>query len=217
MNYLVLKDLLLQKRMLILGFVYAFFFHFTFQGMGDKKIVSIIAMIGYLFVMMGAGWEEKNSSDKLWNSLPVPKWKIVGAKYLSPLVYAAIAIPMCWIANLIFYLVSPEYSTAITVPYVIIGILVVMFLSSLFFPVYFALGYTKARYMHFALFFGVFFLANMIPRLVPDKPGWVDPLLAKLPALNTGVGIGIVFTGFVAVIAGISFMISLYLYSRREF
>jgi hypothetical protein len=92
-----------------------------------------------------------------------------------------------------------------------------MFLSSLFLPVFFALGYTKARYMHFALFFGVFFLANMIPRLFPEKPAWVDALFAKLPALSSGLGIGIFFAACVAVIVAISFVASLYLYRRREF
>ena len=102
MAYLILKDLLLQKRMLLLAFVYVLMFTFAFQGMGEGQLIAIITAVGYMFVMMGGAWEEKNNADVLWSSLPTPKWKTVGAKYLSIPVYVAIVIVIYWVMHTLF-------------------------------------------------------------------------------------------------------------------
>ncbi|MCK9525340.1 MAG: ABC-2 transporter permease [Limnochordia bacterium] len=218
MGYLVLKDLLLQKKMLLLAFLYVFMFTFAFQGMGEAQLVTIISAVGYTFVMLGGAWEEKNTSDVLWNSLAVPKWKIVGAKYLAIPVYVAIVI-------LVYGIVSP-FMSLLRVPVrampldlvgAVLGMVAVFIAASVYYPVYFALGYAKSRYWHFIVFFGVMISASMLPTLFPNKPEWIDPLFERLPELARGeavpAALGVVFV----ILVGVSFFASLRLYGRREF
>lgn len=218
MTYLVLKDLLLQKRMLGLGFLYVIAFSFAFQSMGEGKFISLVTAVSYVFVMTGAAWEEKNTSDVLWNSLPVPRWKIVGAKYLSALVYVACVVPICWITSSVFSLVGLELATmSINFVNVVVGTMVVVLLSSFYLPVYFALGYVKSRYWNFTLFIGVVFLATTLARLIPGGMAWIGSIEQSLSKLTGNFGIPLAMVGFVAVVAGVSFTVSLYLYGRREF
>lgn len=218
MAYLILKDLLLQKRMLLLAFVYVLMFTFAFQGMGEGQLIAIITAVGYMFVMMGGAWEEKNNADVLWSSLPTPKWKTVGAKYLSIPVYVAIVIVIYWIMHTLFSVLRvPVRSMPLDLVGVVLGMTAVFVAASLYYPVYFALGYTKSRYWHFILFFGIMISASMLPNLFPEKPAWVDPLLERLPKITGDLAILVALGVFVAVMVGISFLISFRLYRRREF
>jgi hypothetical protein len=89
--------------------------------------------------------------------------------------------------------------------------------ASLYYPVYFALGYTRSRYWHFILFFGIMISASLLPTLFPNKPAWIDPLLERLPKLASDAAVLAVLGVFIATLVGISFLASLRLYSRREF
>lgn len=218
MTYLVLKDLLLQKRMLGFGFLYVIVFTFAFQGMGEAKLISTITAVSYMFIMTGAAWEEKNSSDVLWNSLPVARWKIVGAKYLSALVYVACVVPICWLTSSLFSLVGLELATmSINFVNVVAGTMVVVLLSSFYWPVYFALGYVKSRYWNFILFFSIVFLTTTLARLIPERLAWIGSIEQSLPKLTGNFAIPLAIVGFVALVVSFSFLLSLRFYSQREF
>ncbi|HBN95373.1 MAG TPA: ABC-2 transporter permease, partial [Firmicutes bacterium] len=90
MRHLLLKDFMLQKRILVLVCVYVIVLGFLFQGMTDGQIVLAMSIVGFILIIFSTAWESK--SDVLWNSVPIPTWKIVGAKYLSIFVYLAGAL-----------------------------------------------------------------------------------------------------------------------------
>ena len=204
--------------MLGLAFVYVLMFSFAFQSMGEGQIVAIITAVGYMFVMMGSAWEEKNNSDVLWNSLPTSKAKIVGAKYLSVFAYVAIVVPIYWLMSTVLSLLNFQVvAVHLNLVGIALGMVVVFLTSSLYFPVYFAVGYTKSRYWHFILFFGIFSLASVLPRLVPEKPAWVDSLLEKLPTITNDLTFFVLLGVGIAIMVGISFLLSLRFYGRREF
>ena len=217
MTYLILKDLMLQKRLLGLMFLYVALFTFSFKSMGEGQPVAIIAMVGYMLVMFGAAWEEKNNSDVLWNSLPVPRWKIVGARYLSVFVYVLLVIPVYWLMSTGLSLLGFPPMAALNVAAILGGTASVILMSSLYLPIYYALGYIKSRYLNFLVFFGVFFLASMLPRLFPEKPAWVDDLVARLGVFQVDALIMVAIALAFAILMGISFLLSVLLYRRREF
>jgi hypothetical protein len=217
-GYLIVKDLLLQKKMLGAAVLYVLVFTFAFQGMGAGQLIAIISAVGYMFVMLGAAWEEKNSSDVLWNSLPVSKRKIVGAKYLSIPLYALIVIIVYWIVSTVLSLLGGPIAAMPLDPVgIVLGVGAVFVAASLYFPVFFAVGYTKSRYWHFILFFGIMILGSMLPALIPEKPAWLDPLVKRLPEVTSDIAGLAIFGVFVALWVGISFVVSLRLYGRREF
>lgn len=218
MGHLILKDLMLQRRMLLLAFLYVLMFTFAFQSMGEGQLIAIISALGYMFVMLGGAWEEKNNSDVLWNSLPTPKWKMVGAKYLAVPVYVVMVMAVYWIVSTVLTLLRVPVVTMPLDPLnAALGMITVFFTASLYFPVYFAVGYTKSRYWHFILFFGIMFGGSMLPRIFPEKPAWLDPLLERLPKVTGDLAILGTLGAVVLVMVGISFLLSLRLYGRREF
>lgn len=178
---LILKDLLLQKKMVIWSLVYIIFFSFTFQGAGEVAVVPIIVAISYMLLMTGCAWEDKNNSDVLLNSLPISRTKIVAAKYLSVFVYALVVLPAYW---LITSLLMPLNNvTGLTIyPLnlmgVIVGFATVALLSAFYLPVFFKVGYMRSRIINFALFFAVFALGSMSAKYLMKlpKPDWVDSL-----------------------------------------
>lgn len=218
MGYLILKDLLLQRKMLGAAVLYVLLFTFAFQSMGEGQLIAIISAVGYMFVMLGAAWEEKNNSDVLWNSLPVSKRKIVGAKYLSIPVYVAIVIAIYWLVSTVLSLLGdPITAMPLDLTSILLGVVAVFVAASMYFPVFFAVGYTKSRYWHFILFFGIMMLGSVLPALIPKKPAWIDPLLERLPELRGDAAGAIVLGVVVAAMVGISFLASLRVYGRREF
>ncbi|NMB21498.1 MAG: ABC-2 transporter permease [Firmicutes bacterium] len=218
MKYLILKDLFLQKRMLVLAFAYVLLLTFAFQSMGEGQLVAIISAVGYMFVMLGGAWEETNKSDVLWNSMPVSEWQIVGAKYLAIPLYVVFVVLVYGVVSSAFSLLRIPISAAPFNPLgIVLGMIGVFIAASLYYPVYFALGYTKSRYWHFILFFGIIVSASMIPALFPNKPAWLDPLLAQIPELANDVAVFVALGMFVVILVGGSFLASLTLYRRREF
>mgnify|MGYP001062724292 CR=1 FL=1 len=218
MKYLILKDLFLQKRMLVLAFVYVLLLTFAFQSMGEGQLVAIISAVGYMFVMLGGAWEETNKSDVLWNSMPVSEWQIVGAKYLAIPLYVVFVVLVYGVVSSALSLLRIPISAASFNPLgIVLGMIGVFIAASLYYPVYFALGYTKSRYWHFILFFGIIVSASMIPALFPNKPAWLDPLLAQIPELANDVAVFVALGMFVVILVGGSFLASLTLYRRREF
>lgn len=218
MAYLILKDLFLQKRMLFLAFAYVFLFTFAFQSMGEGQMIAIVSAVGYMFVMLGGAWEETNKSDVLWNSMPVPEWKIVGAKYLAiPLYVSFVVLVYGVVSSALALLRIPIVAAPFNLSGAASGLIAVFIAASLYYPVYFALGYTKARYWHFIIFFGIIISASMLPAIFPNKPAWIDSLLERSPELVSDVTVFVELGLFVAILVAISFFVSLRLYRRREF
>lgn len=213
MIYLVLKDLLLQKRMFSMMFLYVMLFSFSFQSMVEGQLIATLVAVGYMFVMMGCAWEDKNKADVLWNSLPVPRWKIVGSKYLSVVIYVLMVVPVYWLVAEAFVLLGLSISTVpVTWWGIVSAILTVLLISCLYLPIFFALGYTKSRYWNFALFAGTFTLSSIVPQVLPEAPAWLQSLETV-----SGETLLICFSIVVFLIVAISFSISLILYRRREF
>lgn len=213
MIYLVLKDLLLQKRMFSMMFLYVMLFSFSFQSMVEGQLIATLVAVGYMFVMMGCAWEDKNKADVLWNSLPVPRWKIVGSKYLSVVIYVLMVVPVYWLVAEAFALLGLSISTVpVTWWGIVSAILTVLLISCLYLPIFFALGYTKSRYWNFVLFAGTFTLSSIVPQVLPEAPAWLQSLETV-----SGETLLVCFSIVVFLIVAISFSISLILYRRREF
>lgn len=191
-----MKDLLLQKWMLIL-FVFPFSFFWR-----TKEVYFTGSLLGYMLVILIAGSDGGDRSDILLNSFPIPKWKIVGAKYLSTLIYGVI------VSLIIFLLSLGLYTPSANLTKFLLRIASVATMSSLYWPIHFALGYAKARYWNFLVFFAVSALFPL-----------ADFALESLPAdtLRGDMILTFVIAGVVAIMMGVSFWLSIRFYGRRDF
>lgn len=205
MRYLVLKDLLLQKHslwFLVLGPL------FLSYSIGGTQVVFSASYIGQMIVFSGIS----RMSDQLWISLPVPRWKIVGAKYLAILPYVAITFLMVWLNSFILTLVGLPWASSLRSLTFTVNVLCGVVLgTTVLLPIYFALGYRKSWI--FPMTFG-------IVAAVQTSFGAYLRELTWLHGLIENFGYGLVILGFCAVIAilwSISFSVSLKLYRAREF
>lgn len=206
---LILKDLLTQKNVLAAMFLYIFFSMIIF---GSGLLVSTMFVVSSLLLIMSCERDDKNNSNRLWNSLAVPKWKIVGAKYLSILVYAVLTIPAYWLTRVILSFTTLDLAP-VRLPDVISGMILALLFAGVALPLFFAFGYrVTAIVLVFLALLGFGALTIALPQgpaLIMRFLQWRDTLAPQLALILLGVA---------ALAASVvSFGLALFAYSRREF
>ena len=131
---------------------------------------------------------------------------------MSVLAYVALASAATWITMTVLSLVNVSVAMgAVSLVSIAAGAVSVLLLSSFYLPIYFALGYIKSRYLNFVIYFAFLFLANALSGLVGRLSA--VPFLANAgSAVLLGLGVG-----SMALVIAVSFVLSLRLYTRREF
>jgi ABC-2 type transport system permease protein len=211
---LVLKDFLLQKKMLLFMFVYIVFFMTAFQGSGNYQVTPIIVAVSYMFLMTGCAWEDKNNSDVLLNSIPISRWRIVAAKYVSLIAYTAAAVLAYWFVKTVISVTGLPLEVApIAWEGVLGGLLGVGLVSALYLPLFFRLGYLRSKSVNFIIFFGFFGLIGLLPKLFPKRPEWIT----ALESAEFGAPTITVLVGIFVLLQGLSYAFSVTFYTRREF
>lgn len=212
MRYLVLKDyFLLQKSRLVLVFACVTVLGFLFRSMTEGQIIIAMSMAGLILIMFSTTWEGK--SDVLWNSLPVPKWQIVGAKYLSIFAYLVVTLVLIFLSSAVGTLVGSSVTVAAKFPSIFFGALVFIILSCLYWPLFFALGYVASRYAASAFYIGLVLVTPYLNRGYQAIQLWLNALAGGVSAA-LALTLSMVVVGF---LVAISFGISLCFYRRRQF
>ncbi len=200
MKHLLLKDLLLQKRSLgVLG-IYVVVLAFVLPKLGRIHVVYGVSMIGSALLMFSATWEDLG--NMLWNSMPVPKWKLVGAKYLAIFAYMGAAMALIFLFGLVSVLFGTSLADVIvSFSHAWSGLLMLILIACMYWPAYFSLGPAAARYANIILYIILlYWLRSGHQYLI--LPVGVSPIL-----LVAGV----------LLVLALSFIVSLHFYRRREF
>lgn len=205
MRHLIWKDQLLQRWMVATMFLNTIVFCFVWRTADDYFAG---ALLGYI-LMIGVGGDSSRNSHVLPNSLPIPRWKIVGAKYLFSLAYVPIILLAFWFSSSILPLLElGAYAPSADPVNLVVRITSVVAMLVLYWPAYFAWDLTKARYWNFATFivFGTMFrvLNSLIATLFPLT-------------LTSDLNAALVLVALVAIMMGVSFCLSIRFYRRREF
>lgn len=216
---LILKDLIIQKKMLLLSLVFVAAFIVMFQKMDNPGMMAapIMIAITYLFVTNSCALDEKNRADIIINSLPVSRTEIVGARYISVLVFLAAAALLYMAETGFFRLLSLSSVLPAASPlWIFTGAATAVLILSIYLPMFFSMGFTKSRIFYFVLFFGVFFgLGPALNSITGPK----DPT-ALLSVIYEGMNplvLGFTAGGTILLIFFLSFQLSCKLYRRREF
>jgi ABC-2 type transport system permease protein len=224
---LILKDILLLKKTLLLSAIYPLIFMFAFQSSGIAVISSSIIAVTYILVLSACAYDDKNKSDVLWNSLPVGKSVIVLSRYLSVYVFLAIGILLYMAAYTLVSVTGILLNNyPLTIESIIAAITAVTLLNSIYFPVFFKIGYVKSRMVNFILFFSAFFgvsqLAAFITRNIAsgmngsENGKFIESAIKFIAGLSdVQIALGIVV--IMLIIVSISYSISLRFYKNREF
>lgn len=179
---LVLKDLVIQKKYILLSVMYPLIFSATMfngtDGSSSTGFVVIPIMIAYILLIGACGHDDKNKADMLLNSLPINRIDLVIAKYLSTFVFIFIGLGITFMVTAALnFLGVIHLNTLMSLEGVVGASISIIILSSLFFPINFKFGYQKARYVNTMLFMAMFIvpvsLAKFIKKGIGAPPSFI--------------------------------------------
>lgn len=217
MATLILKDILIQKKTVILVLFYSILAIFAFQNLTGGPFVITGVAANYILFLTAAAYEDKNKSELMLNSLPVPRKNIVLAKYLSVFVYTAISIVAYFIVSNIFRIFNlPLNIQPITFPGIITIFLLAGCMISIYLPLFFKFGYIQARILNILIFMFFSFGPTLLKDVINKNHkylGW----LVKIFENNPGEYTPFIVLGFTLLFMVISYLISVNIYNHREF
>lgn len=218
---LIIKDFLLQKKMLYFNLAYSFFVLIVFKGStfsGTSYIMGAVA-VTYMCVLGASAYDDKNKSDVILNSLPYRRKQIVAAKYFGVLAFLVMSIFTIGILGAVMKGVGlpfPERYISFTD---IVGALVSLsLLSSLYFPFYFRFGYITSRLFNVIFFMVVFFAPPLMIDFLKQRYNkeTIEQALTALSGQPDWL-VGGLFVILAFIIMFCSYSISHKFYQRREF
>lgn len=201
---LVLKDILIQKKYLLFSIVYFFFFTFMFKAHPSVLFGTVPIMISYMLLIGACGFDDKNKSEIMLNSLPINRVTLVISKYISVCVFIFIGVFLTFMFTTILNSSGViHFDRLITSTDILVDVVGTLFFGSLYFPIHFKFGYQKTRYLLVVIFCLVFAAPSI----------WVKTVLKGGPTPNFIVYLNSqpnwIITSFIIIITCIVFLISL--------
>lgn len=150
---LVIKDISIQKKDKAL-YIFIFLnmlFIFVFQNnYGISMFLCFLSI--YLVTMYANAYDFKYNSELMINSMPVNRKIVVSAKYLSVIIFFIIAEAIILVTGNLIQMVYPGLVTkTININTVFMEFFIVSIYYSIFFPLYFKMGYIKSRWFNFVI------------------------------------------------------------------
>lgn len=226
---LVIKDLMILKKTLLYAVIYVIFAMFAFRYMEGGALSAATVGICYMLMIQACALDDKNGSEIMLNSLPLLRRDIVLAKYLSVFLYAVIAIVTFLLVQvMVSFLEIPIQTASVSLEGIIGAVLAMALLISIYFPIYFKLGFVRSRMIGMILFFSCFFIVPMLVGLaVHGLEGSASPALQStvlflqkavvwLRALADYQIAGLLLA-LIVIITAISISLSLRFYANRDF
>ncbi len=182
---LILKDVLIQKKYLLVSILYALFFTFCFKSNSSMVFNMLPIMIAYVLINGACSFDDKNKSEMMLNSLPINRANLIISKYLSTILFIFIGIALVFTFSTILNFSGFIHMNRLMNLEDILGISIcTLIMSCLYFPFYFKLGYQKARYFIGATFMLIFaivmILANNVNKTsinfmayLNNQPDWL--------------------------------------------
>jgi ABC-2 type transport system permease protein len=213
---LIIKDILIQKKVLFLGFLYIIFMVFFFQNQNsDSMFPTGLMAFTYIMAQTACAYDEKNKTDILLVSLPIKRYKIVLSRYISVFVFALIG----FFEYSILYLITNGLNLPLTVkPVTLAGFAGTVFALSLihglYFPLFFRLGYVKTKFFNMLIFFFIFAAIGSASYIIKNTVNalFVEKILGGPELL---LGIGAIFVSLAML--SISYCLSVRFYKKRDF
>ncbi|KOP83684.1 ABC-2 transporter permease [Cytobacillus solani] len=199
---LVLKDILLQKKTLMILLPILFFYLFTGASTSYVAIIFCIAIIMNAFAL-----DEKSSINLLLNSLPYTRKEIVSSKYIGAIVFIILVLLTIFIGNWIIH------GEIIQWKQLLFTISIVAIFVSLSFPFSYLL---KSQYLMIAM--GVSFVIYMIiaNKFIPDINDRIREAVQTVLSFSNSQQYLLLFLP-VVILYSFSWMLSIRIYSKKVF
>lgn len=218
---LIIKDFMLQKKYIYFTVGYGVFLFFAFQySVFDNFIYSMGSIaISYFFIASAVNHDDKDNAHVILNSLPIKRYRIVLAKYVTILTVIALSIAVMGLLGAVFKTVGfPKVGRFINISDAIITFVSVGLLSSVYYPINLKFGSSSVWIFNIIFFIMIFFLPKTIAELLTE---YRDSVFVQFIAVMQSslaewlkVSLAVVITLFIIVL---SFTISVKIYNNKEF
>lgn len=215
---LVKKDLKLATKINIFAVFYALFISAMGMSLSNFPPVNAMYILGiimlvFISVIYSNGYDDKNKSEVVLNSLPIDRVDIVRGKYVTLIIFILISCVFTLLfTNAIKTLGLKPDGRPADIWDIVTAISLLLVFYSVYYPMYFKLGDLRMfnSILWMLVFIGPTILAKIGKRFVTKE------LITKLSSLNLKQ-IGLLVFIFSLVMYFISLQISKKLYMTREF
>jgi len=218
---LIKKDIIIQKKTLLIAFSYTILFSITFSslpiGLGLYAVAPIVA--AFTFITNAVNYDEKNNCEIVLNSLPLKRADIVISKYISTFVFVIIGFIYSILIGLIGNTTGfAIYNVSISLLDIALTLTSVCIFSSIFFPLYFKFGTIKMKVINTLLFVLIIFLPILGFYYANKNP---NNILVRKIIYSINNTSSFTLTSLALIVGLIIFLISLIvsirIYNNKEF
>ncbi|MDV2581899.1 ABC-2 transporter permease [Alkalibacillus haloalkaliphilus] len=196
---LIKRDLILQKKMMLIFIPFILFFII----MGTST--TLIALVASVFIPFNAFYyDEKAETNILLNSLPYTRKEIVASRYIGAVVYMFLAIGLTSLILLVF-------NQSFTLNEIAIGATMFMLFAALTFPIFYIF---KPGYLMIVVLISFFVFLFIIENAIPYVMENFTVLTEFVLSLTTGE-LYILGTLTILVIYGVSWLASTIIYQQK--
>ncbi|CAM4083666.1 ABC-2 transporter permease [Lederbergia lenta] len=198
---LIRRDVILQKRQLLIFLPFILFFIL----MGSHP--ALIFLVASIFIPFNTyAYDEKAETNILLNSLPYTRKEIIASRYLGAIVYMVLAIVVTSLALFVF-------NKSFTITDIAIGTGLFLLFAAFTFPLFYIF---KPGYITTVVLISFILLAGVVPPTVlflaehlTEITNFIVSL--SIPALYTGAAVVIV------ILYAISWGATIIIYQRKAF
>lgn len=218
---LILKDILIQKKTFLYAVFYGILAVIVFPAAITARGAYMFGAISiaYISIVQANGYDEKNKSEIILNSLPIRRESIVTAKYAAILLFFVLGVIITGIEGAIITILNIIPSMRFMVSSDILAIFISLgLLYSVYYPLYFKFGSLKLKIFNIVLYMLFLFGPNLIIDMIEKNPNSniaqkIISIIEKNPAwMLQGFAVIIVI-----IILAISMEISIRVYRNKEF
>lgn len=215
MIQLLIKDLRITRKFIGLGVLFIGFFFFALGALEGIPLAVPAVIFAHFLTVTATKMDEKNNNGLMLASLPVNRRELVTSRYVSLLLFVALAFAVTSVWRLLGVQVLPadEVPGFRLVPSILLVAGIALYYS-LYLPLYFGLGAKLSQVLDLIVLFvlsGVGLLSVRVLELTR-----ISDRLHTLSSVD-GLTLALICIGGALILLGLSWCISVYLYERRNY
>lgn len=185
----------------------------------DTTSVGMFVVFAALYISYPFAICERNGMDALYPTLSISRRTVVLGRYLFALAFdICAAITGIVVTFAVLFVMQKTLNVSETMLTMLVMFIMVSIIEAVQLPIYFKLGYNKAKVMAYLPFVGFFLVTVVVGRFIPVDNGLSEGITSFIgwvesnPFIAASIGIMIWFG-----LMFISYQIALSYYSKRDF
>lgn len=216
MLQLLVKDIRIQKKFIMLGFVFIGVFFFILGAFEGMPLTVPAAIFSHFLIVVASKSDERNNNGRMLASFPLQRTDIVTAKYASVVMFISISFALTLLWRGLAGLVLPVQELPwFSLQSIILTLAVLLVFYAIYFPLFFAAGPRLVQVLDLIVILSVGGAALIVIRILE----WADVpagnfLHDLLTSDNTGGYLWVLGASLLLIV--LSWCVSMIVYRNRN-